>query len=113
MSASSRAIIADLPPSSSAIFFNVGAAAAMIRRPVAAEPVNVIMSTRGSVVSTSPAAGSEAVTMLTTPGGMSVRSAMRRPMWVALHGVSGGGFSTIVHPAASAGPSLARWRNSG
>ena len=113
MLASSSAIIADLPPSSSAIFFNVGAAASMMRRPTAADPVNVIMSTSGWVVSTSPAAGSAAVTMFTTPGGMSVRSAINRPMWVADQGVSGGGLSTTVQPAANAGPSFAKLRKNG
>ena len=51
-SASSSTIAADLPPSSRKTFFSVGAAAAMIARPVAVEPVKETMSTRGSVVST-------------------------------------------------------------
>ena len=51
-SASSSAIAADLPPSSRKTRFSVGAAAAMIARPVAVEPVNDTMSTRGSVAST-------------------------------------------------------------
>ena len=51
--------------------------------------------------------------MFTTPGGMSVSSAMMRPITVADHGVSGAGLSTTVFPAASAGPSLARLRLSG
>ena len=46
------------------------------------------------------------MTTLTTPGGMSVRSAIRRPRRVALKGVSGAGFSTTVLPVASAWPSL-------
>ena len=46
--------------------------------------------------------------MFTTPGGMSVFSAMTRPTSAAHHGVSGAGFSTTVLPAASAGPSLAK-----
>ena len=50
-SASSSAIAADLPPSSRKTRFRVGAAAAMIARPVAVEPVNDTMSTRGSVTS--------------------------------------------------------------
>ena len=48
------------------------------------------------------------MTMLTTPAGMSVSSAISRPSTVAHHGVSGAGLSTTVLPAASAGPSLAR-----
>ena len=51
-SASSSTIAADLPPSSRNTFFSVGAAAAMIARPVAVEPVNETRSTRGSVAST-------------------------------------------------------------
>ena len=46
--------------------------------------------------------------MLTTPGGMSVCSAMSSPSTAAHHGVSGAGLRTTVLPAASAGPSLAR-----
>ncbi len=85
----------------------------MIRRPVAVEPVNVTMSTRGSLVSTSPSSWSDGVTMLTTPAGMSVSSAISLPSMVPDHGVSGAGFSTTVLPAASAGPSLAMLRYSG
>ena len=65
----------------------------MMRLPTAVEPVNEIMSTRGSPVSTSPTvAGSPDVTTLSTPAGMSVSSATSLPMHVALHGVSGAGF---------------------
>ena len=66
------------------------------------------MSTSGEVVSTSPTRWSLDATMFTTPGGMSVCSAMRRPRRVAFHGVSGAGFSTHVLPMASTGPSLFR-----
>ncbi len=51
--------------------------------------------------------------MLITPSGMSVFSAISRPRFVALHGVSGAGLSTTVQPAASAGPSLHRFRYRG
>jgi hypothetical protein len=47
-SASSSTMWADLPPSSSSAFFTVAAPAARIARPVAVDPVKVIMSTRGS-----------------------------------------------------------------
>ena len=60
----------------------------------------------GRVASTSPTRWSEEVTMLTTPGGMSVCSAMSRPRRVAFHGVSGAGLSTTVLPVARTGPSL-------
>ncbi len=53
-------------------------------------------------------AWSDEGTMFTTPGGMSVSSAISRPSTVAHQGVSGAGLSTTVLPAARAGPSLAR-----
>ena len=80
----------------------------MIRRPVAVEPVKVTMSTSGWVVSTSPTEFSDELKMLTTPGGMSVSLAISWPNASADHGVSGAPFNTMVLPAASAGPSLAR-----
>ena len=86
----------------------VWAADAMTLRPVAVDPVKLTWSTRGSTESRAPRAWSEDGTMLTTPAGMSVSSAMRRPRTVAHHGVSGAGLRTTVLPAASAGPSLAR-----
>ena len=46
--------------------------------------------------------------MLTTPAGMSVCSAISRPMRVAVHGVSGAGLMTMVLPVARAWPSLPR-----
>ena len=51
-SASSSARAADFPPSSRNTLLSVGAAAAMIAWPVAVDPVNDTMSTRGSVAST-------------------------------------------------------------
>ena len=107
-SASSSAIAADLPPSSRNTFFSVGAAAAMIARPVAVEPVKDTMSIRGSVASTEATSLDRGVTTLKTPGGMSVSSATSRPSSQASHGVSGAGLRTTVQPAASAGPTLAR-----
>ena len=106
-------MLADLPPSSRNTFFTVSAPLAMMRRPVAVDPVKVIMSTRGSVVSTSPTRWSDDATTLTTPAGMSVSSAIEPAETVADHGVSGAGLSTTVLPAARAGPSLARLRLSG
>ncbi|CAB4726145.1 unannotated protein [freshwater metagenome] len=107
-SASSSAIAADLPPSSRKTFFSVGAAAAMIARPVAVDPVKETMSTRGSVESTAATSLESGVTTLKTPAGMSVCSAISRPSSHATHGVSGAGLRTTVQPAASAGAILAR-----
>ena len=51
----------------------------MTARPVAVEPVNETMSTRGSFDSSAPTPWSLEVTTLTTPGGMSVCSATSSP----------------------------------
>ncbi len=53
-SASSSTRLIDLPPSSRNTGFTVAAAASMIRRPVAEDPVKATMSTKGDVVRTSP-----------------------------------------------------------
>ena len=112
-SASSRTIVADLPPSSRKVRFMVAAPFSMMRWPTAVEPVNEIMSTLGDSVSSSPTRWSDEVTTLTTPGGMSVCSAMSRPRNVAFQGVSGAGFSTTVLPVASAWPSLCEVTSNG
>src|ERR1700744_1360772 len=107
-SASSSTTNADLPPSSRNTFLSVTAASLITLRPVAVEPVNETMSTRGSLASNAPTLGSLEVLRLPTPAGKSVCSVMISPSTAAHHGVSGAGFSTMVLPAASAGPSLAR-----
>jgi len=84
----------------------VSAALAAINFPTPVEPVNEIMSIRGSVTTCCATEFSAAVTTLTTPGGISVSSAINRPMRVAVHGVFGSGFSTTVLPVARAWPSL-------
>ena len=85
----------------------VSLAAAMIRRPTGVDPVNVITSTSGLVVSASPTAGSDELSTLTTPGGMSVWLAINSPSASVTSGVSGAPLSTTVQPAASAGGNLA------
>ena len=102
-SASSSTMCADLPPSSSSVFFTVGAPAARIARPVAVDPVKVIMSTRGSADSAAPTSLALETTTLNTPAGMSVSSATMRPYSLPDHGVSCAGLSTTVLPAISAG----------
>src|SRR6202012_5592442 len=99
---------ADLPPSSRKPFLSDGAADTMTLVPVVVEPVKVIWSTRSSADSRAPTVWSDEGTMLTTPAGMWVSSAISRPRRVAHDGVSGAGLSTTVLPAARAGPSLAR-----
>ena len=81
--------------------------------PVAVEPVNVIMSTRGSAASAAGTSLSLEVTTLKTPAGKSVFSLTRRPSSVPAHGVSCAGLSTTVLPAASAGTDSAMFRYSG
>ena len=105
-SASSSTMVADLPPSSRNRRFIVAEPFSMIRLPTAVDPVNEIRSTLGDMVSSSPIRWSEEGMTLTTPAGISVRSATRRPMRVALKGVSGAGLSTMVLPVARACPSL-------
>ncbi len=85
-------MVADLPPSSRKRRFIVAAPFSMIRLPTTVEPVKEIRSTFGDSVSSSPTKWSDAVTTLTTPGGMSVFSAISRPRRVALNGVFGAGF---------------------
>ena len=74
----------------------------MILLPVAVDPVNEIMSTRGSRISSSATELSDVVTTLTTPGGISVFSAISLPRRVPLHGVSGAGLTTTELPVARA-----------
>ena len=83
--------------------FTVGAAAARTARPVAVEPVKVIMSTRGSDDSAAPTSLAFDTTTLNTPPGMSVSSATIRPSSVPAHGVSWAGLRTTVFPAISGG----------
>ena len=83
-------------------------AASITFLPVSVDPVKLIMSTRSSFVRIEPAAGSDAVTILITPGGKSVCSAINLPSARPVHGVSGAGFNTTEHPAASAGIILAK-----
>src|SRR5919204_42672 len=110
-SASSRTIAADLPPSSRLTRLSCSPQIAAMRRPAAVEPVNAILSTPGWRTRCSPTSR-PAGTTLTTPFGMpasSTRSAMRN----ASSGVSGDGFTTIVHPAISAGASFDMMTNCG
>ena len=86
----------------------MAAPSAITARPVLVEPVNDTMSTLGSFDSNAPTPWSLAVTMLTTPAGKSVCSAISSPSTAAAHGVSGAGLSTNVFPAARAGPIFAR-----
>ena len=63
-SASSSTRNADLPPSSRKTFLSVAAPSDITARPVAVDPVNETMSTRGSFDSSAPTPWSLEVTML-------------------------------------------------
>src|SRR5262245_48668653 len=83
----------------------------MIAAPTTSEPVNVTMSTAGSVVRSSPTSGPP-VTTLSTPGGRSAASAAAARTR-AENGVNGDGLRTTVLPAANAGPTFQMLRKNG
>src|SRR5262249_61386587 len=93
------------PPSSSDTFFTVPAHFAISSLPTLVEPVKVSLRTIGLVASSSPTTDAEPGTTEKTPGGSPARdpSSARAS---AESGVALAGFSTIVHPAAIAGPAL-------
>ena len=74
-------------------------------RPISVEPVNDSLRTSGLPVSSLPTALAEPVTTLNTPSGIPARLASsasasaEKGVWLA-------GLSTIVQPAANAGPAL-------
>ena len=69
MSASAKMMFGFLPPSSRATFFTVGAAAAMIVRPVSTPPVKETRSTSGALVIAAPTVAPGPRTRLATPSG--------------------------------------------
>ena len=94
-----------LPPSSSDTFFTVEAHCDISSLPTAVEPVKLSLRTIGLLVSSPPIAFESPVTTERTPAGTPARSA-RTHMASAEYGVSSEGLTTIVQPAASAGPTL-------
>ena len=94
-----------LPPSSSDNFLTVPAHCAISFLPISVDPVKVSLRTVGLLVISPPIAAAEPVTTLKTPGGMPARRASSASA-SAENGVCVAGFSTIVQPAASAGPAL-------
>ena len=99
--ASSKTMLAALPPSSRVTFLSVPATVLAISRPTSVEPVNATLSTSSCATSARPVSPAP-VTMLTTPGG-------RSACWQisanssAVSGVVSAGLSTTVLPQASAG----------
>jgi len=104
-SASSKTTAGALPPSSSDSRFSVCAAPAMIRLPVALDPVKLITSTASEATSASPTSVPYSLTEFTTPFGNDGQSCRHRITRWWTSGVCGAGLITTVQPAASAGPS--------
>ena len=105
-SASSSTMLADLPPSSWLTRFTVGAAFCATSTPARVEPVIDTMSTSGCVERAVPTPGPSPLTRLNTPGGTPA-SCITSANSSALSGATSLGLSTMVQPAASAGPTLA------
>ena len=105
-------MLGDLPPSSSESRFSVPAASRMICLPTSVEPVNAILSTRGSRTMAMPTLPPGPVTTLTTPSGTPA-SWQSSANLSAVSGVCDAGFSTIVLPAARAGASFHDERRKG
>ena len=98
-------MLADLPPSSCDTRFTVSAAALATRMPARVEPVNDIMSTSGWAASAWPTVGPSPLTRLKTPLGTPASCSASAKM-MAFNGATSLGFSTMVQPAARAGPTL-------
>ena len=95
-------MLAPLPPSSRLTRLTDSAAALLIATPARVEPVKLTMSTSGCAVRCAPTPAPSPFTRLNTPGGKPAASIISASN-MALSGACSAGFSTIVHPAASAG----------
>src|SRR5215472_17266090 len=103
ISASSKTMNGALPPSSIEVFLTVAAHRSISNLPTSVEPVKVSLRTIGLEVSSPPISFDGPVTQEKTPFGTHARSANSHKA-KAENGVAG--FSTIVQPAANAGPAL-------
>src|SRR5580700_4802735 len=103
ISASSKTMNGALPPNSSDNFLTVPAHCSISNLPTSVEPVKVSLRTIGFEVSSPPISFDGPVTRRSTPFGTPARSASSHKA-NAENGVAVAGFSTIVQPAASAGP---------
>ena len=104
VSASSKMMTGDFPPSSRVSFLRFPEAALMIFFAVEDEPVNEIFWIPGCSVMAAPVVSSP-VMMLTTPGGNPAIS-KNSPNFKVLKGVCCAGLRMQVHPAARAGASF-------
>ena len=101
-SASAKTTFAPLPPSSSATFFSVSAAALVIAIPARVEPVKDTMSTSGWVESCVPTPAPSPFTRLKTPGGSPASCTISAKTMDEIGAISEG-FSTTLLPARIAG----------
>ena len=105
-SASSKITYGAWPPSSSESRLTWSADFRISSLPTSVEPVNEILRTRASPKSRSATMPDEReVIRLTTPGGVPA-SSIALTISAAVSGVALAGLTTLVQPAASAGPSL-------
>src|SRR5437868_14479332 len=105
-SASFKTMNGALPPSSIEQLTTASAACASNTRPTSVEPVNDSLRTLGSCsIALTTLLDCFEGTTLTTPGGTPASSSTAA-MPSAVSGVSDAGLSTIVQPAANAGPIL-------
>src|SRR5206468_3542616 len=105
ISASSKTMNGALPPNSRESFLTVPAHCCISNLPISVEPVKVSFRTIGFEVSSPPTSFDGPVTQENTPFGTPARSASSHKA-KAENGVAVAGFSTIVQPAARAGPAL-------
>ncbi|MBS1172935.1 MAG: Uncharacterized protein H6R12_1765 [Proteobacteria bacterium] len=103
--APSRMMFGDFPPSSSATFFTVSAAALSTRIPARVEPVKETMSMPGCAASAAPTVGPSPWTRLKTPLGTPASCRISAKMCPE-NGAISDGLSTMVQPVASAGATL-------
>ena len=94
-----------LPSSSRVTRLIVPDALAMTSRPTAVEPVKATLATSGCSTSRVPAVGPFPTTTWKTPSGRPASSASSTSR-TAVNGVSSAGFTTMVLPVASAGPTF-------
>src|SRR5580658_9675009 len=105
IAASSKTMKGALPPSSIEVFLTVAAHCSINNLPISVEPVKVSLRTVGFEVISPPISDALPVTQEKTPLGTPARSASSHKA-KAENGVCDAGFSTIVQPAANAGPHL-------
>jgi len=105
-SASSKTRNGALPPSSMLIRWSWSADCLTSTLPTTVEPVKLTLRSRSSPISASLTAGEEVVvTMLSTPAGRPASSSVAASRSM-VSGVDSAGLTTIVQPAAIAGPIL-------